>query len=546
MTPLPEPQRWLRFGALALLAACGGGGGGGGAAPSPSLPPALGTAFTASAPSLMAVNCTGGPTTPAGTAFIDAEVEPFVAVNPQDGDHLVGAWQQDRWSDGGARGVTTGVSFDGGRTWARSLQPFSRCAGGTGVTGDYERATDPWVDIAPDGTVHAMGLAFNGGVLAAGSASAMLAARSTDGGRTWSRPAVLVRDGDTLFNDKNSLTADRTDARFVYAVWDRLDAAGRGPTLLARSTDGGLSWEPAREMFVPTSAGVSQTLGNRIVVLANGTLVNVFTQIDTVGGASSAWLAVVRSTDKGVTWGAPVRIADARGIGARDAQSGQAIRDGALIPTIAVAADGAIWVAWQDARFSAGARDAIAVSRSTDGGSTWSAPVAVNKNLGVAAFTPTLAVRADGTVALLHYDLRTDDSATATPASTWLLTTRDNGATWNEFAVLAPFDMANAPNARGLFLGDYQGLVSANGTFVPLIGIATGATTNRTEIVAVRMPANLASSLASAGERRAFALRTPLGEAADAQLRAATHASIVRAMERRLPGWAARVGATPP
>jgi hypothetical protein len=291
---------------------------------------------------------------------------------------------------------------------------------------------------------------------------------------------------------------------------------------------------------------VSQTLGNRIVVLANGTLVNLFTQIDTVGGTSSAWLGIVRSTDKGLTWGAPVRIADARGIGARDAQSGQAIRDGAQIPSVAVASDGAIWVAWQDARFSNGARDAVAVSRSTDGGGTWSTPVAVNKRLDVAAFTPTLATRADGTVALLHYDLRTDTSTTATPASTWLLTTRDNGTTWSEFAVLAPFDMANAPNARGLFLGDYQGLVSANGTFVPLIGVATGATTNRTDIVAVRMPANLASSLASAGERRAFALRAPLDEATDARLHAATHASIVRTMERRVPGWAARVGASPP
>ena len=33
--------------------------------------------------------------------------------------HLIGVWQQDRWSDGGARGLRTGYSFDGGLTWSR-------------------------------------------------------------------------------------------------------------------------------------------------------------------------------------------------------------------------------------------------------------------------------------------------------------------------------------------------------------------------------------------------------------------------------------------
>jgi hypothetical protein len=55
------------------------------------------------------------------------------------------------------------------------------------------------------------------------------------------------------------------------------------------------------------------------------------------------------------------------------------------------------------------------------------------------------------------------------------------------------------------------------------------------------MPANPAA--ASASPRRAFALATPLDEAADARLRAASHTAIVRTMERRLPGGTGRVGA---
>src|SRR5881409_3788718 len=61
-------------------------------------------------------SCTG----PAGSGeiFLNAEVEPSLAVDPTDPNHLIGAWQQDRWSNGGANGIVSAVSFDGGHTWA--------------------------------------------------------------------------------------------------------------------------------------------------------------------------------------------------------------------------------------------------------------------------------------------------------------------------------------------------------------------------------------------------------------------------------------------
>src|SRR4051794_22487993 len=56
-----------------------------------------------------------GPQT--GTLFENSEVEPYVAVNPANPDNLIAAWQQDRYSDGGAQGLVTASSFDGGQTW---------------------------------------------------------------------------------------------------------------------------------------------------------------------------------------------------------------------------------------------------------------------------------------------------------------------------------------------------------------------------------------------------------------------------------------------
>src|SRR2546425_548273 len=60
---------------------------------------------------------------PAG-AVADSEVEPFLAVNPQNSANLVSAFQQDRWSaGGGARGVLIRTSTDFGGSWQQKSVP---------------------------------------------------------------------------------------------------------------------------------------------------------------------------------------------------------------------------------------------------------------------------------------------------------------------------------------------------------------------------------------------------------------------------------------
>ena len=69
------------------------------------------------------LGCTiGGPP---GTVYPNTEVEPFIAVNPTNPDNLVGVYQQDRWSDGGARGLVASRSLDGGQTWSQNFAEFS-------------------------------------------------------------------------------------------------------------------------------------------------------------------------------------------------------------------------------------------------------------------------------------------------------------------------------------------------------------------------------------------------------------------------------------
>jgi hypothetical protein len=66
-----------------------------------------------------------------GVNVPNTQVEPRVAVDPTNANHLVGVWQQDRWDNGGAQGIVAGVSFDGGQHWTNQVLPGLTLAPGT-------------------------------------------------------------------------------------------------------------------------------------------------------------------------------------------------------------------------------------------------------------------------------------------------------------------------------------------------------------------------------------------------------------------------------
>jgi hypothetical protein len=468
-----------------------------------------------------------------GTVYRNAEVEPQVAINPTDPNNIVISWQQDRWSNGGASGIVTAASTDGGVTWTRAAFPVSRCGGGNaGNGGDYGRATDPWVTFGPTGIVYQMALAFEGVSLQPGSRSAMLAARSTDGGVTWSATTPLIVSDSAFFNDKNTITADPTDPSFAYATWDRLAAAGGGPSLMARTTDAGVTWEAARVIYDPGNQ--SQTIGNEIVVLPNGTLVNFFTQIDTgPNNTQVARIRLVRSSDRGVNWDAPVTVAGLNPVGAQDPTTRVPIRDGSIVASVAVAPNGTLWATWQDSRFSGGTIDGIALARSTDGGLTWSAPVQVNSVRNVAAFTPTVRVRADGTIAIMYFDLRSDTSDPAALPTELILARSTDAINWIEVRVTNMFDLDTAPQAGGAyFLGDYMGLKSHGKVFVPVYVRTSGDLQNRTDVYMLQ-----ANSIAVAAAMTRYTAAGAPMQADSTELRTRVSDNIARVMENRNPGW---------
>jgi hypothetical protein len=467
-------------------------------------PAAVSSLVLASGPSPFAGCPFGATGAPGETVYENAEVEPWVAVNPHNPANVIGVFQQDRWSTGGSHGLVTATSLNGGATWTRTFAHFSQCAGGTAANGgDYPRSSDPWVSIGPDGTAYQVSLSFAGD----NTLSAILASVSRDGGLTWSEPATIKRDVTSIpgvnFNDKESVTADPYQAGAAYAVWDRSafpsDSADitalfhsfafRGTPWFSKTTDGGRTWSPA----APMSSQNIASIGNQVVVEPDGTLIDVFHYGKGSGfdQPNASLIGVMRSTDGGAHWSPPIQISNNPVVQDRDPETGVPLRTGAdiggALPDIAVGpGSGALYVVWEDSRFS-GTHDDIALSKSIDGGRTWTEPVKVNQTpVPVFAFTPAVDVLPNGTVAVTYYDIRNNSPAPGLLTDYFVVHSHNGGATWSESRITpTSFDDETAPVSRGYFIGDYQGLANNGSTFRPFfVQTNSGNLANRTDVFA--------------------------------------------------------------
>jgi len=415
--------------------------------------------------------CDDGVTLP-GPWTLDDASEPYVAVNPVNPKNIVAAWIQGCFQD-----IVAAASFDGGRTWQQALVPFTVCSGGP-----FLGTGDPWLSFARNGDLYLISVSgpsfdYRG----------ITISKSSDGGLHWG-PAVLVHPlgDDYALGDKPSITADPRDARVVYAVWDVYDSIdASGQIYFSRTIDGGRTWEPGRSIYVPGAS--TDALDDTIVVLPNGTLVCLFEELttDPITGDVAIAIALLRSTDHGQTWSGRIPLAQEFLVNALDPENGQTVttdnQSFAVDPR-----NGNLYAVWPDARFNNFQFSSIAFAMSADGGLTWSEPIPINQTPrrlpagNRQAILPAIAVAADGTIGVSYYDFRFNDGRPGFLADCWLVQcqpSRRQPATdptnWGDEVRLTPrsFDMEQAMAPLfDYFVGDYEGLTAIGDDFVTAFG----------------------------------------------------------------------------
>jgi hypothetical protein len=460
------------FAAFALTIAAGGGT----AAASPF---AVGPDVNVSSASTL-TGCPFGASPDFASAYDNTEVEPQVAVDPTHPTEITGASQQDRWPDGGARGLTSWMSTNGAASWSKLPDaPWSACQGGPTRFG---RVTDPWVSYDKGGNLYFIGQPIDSAALGISAISV-----TTWNGTSWRTPQILIEDTGNRFvsNDKVSITGDPTRAGYAYATWIRFthpaeqrnapiadfhSFAFRGEPMISRTTDGGANWSTPE----PMRRSNTYFQGNQIAVAPDGTLYNVTANLfrGAVTNQQAVYMGVMRSQDAGQHWSAPAQIAPIQTAQLFVPDDQFPIRAEDYLPDIAIdPVSGAIYVVWSDGLGTP--IDKVVMAKSTDGGRHWSGPTVVaTGGPNVQSYNHSVEVTDDGTLVLTYYDDRNNvlgDGIATTDV--WLRHSHDGGATWEpEQHLHGPFDHYKAPISyfapdvpRGLFLGDYMGLETIQG-----------------------------------------------------------------------------------
>jgi hypothetical protein len=349
-------------------------------------------------------------------------------------------------------------SSDGGSTWSQASLPA--------VTGDSLQS-DPAVDWTSDGKAWALTVGVGT------TANSVRAFKSTDAGKTWTFDATISGTQNNV--DKPNLWVDHSPSSphkdNLYALW-----WNNGPTYVARRAGPGGTWQAPQQISGSETSGGSD--GGDI---KTNTFGEVFAFWPSEGTRE---LYVSKSTDGGVKWGTPVKIANTNGafLIHPPAQSGR----GALLYITAgayrTATEDRVYACWADLAGGAGCSSQsdepgsnvgsackmrIFFAISTDGGATWGAPKKLNDQSSKNdQFFPRLALdETSGDLMVVYYDTVADPGRLKTDV--WMQSSTDGGETWSgaQKITTQQTDEATANNDKGNQYGDYIGLTGYAGQF---------------------------------------------------------------------------------
>lgn len=299
--------------------------------------------------------------------------------------------------------------------------------------------------------------------------------RSTDNGTTWTSYTVAPNPGTLA--DKNHLMIDKTVGspyeNRLYAAWTDFGGVYNYKAVLRYSTNFGQNWSSSINITGSLAGYLHQ--GVNIQTGPNGEVYAswaVYSASPVTNGEDA--IAFTKSTDGGVTWSTPIYVYQATNFGIRGNIKPTSIRV-ASFPSMAVDRSGGprngyIYITWpQRGVAPAGTDPDVVLVRSTDGGTTWSAPVRVNDdalNNGKDQYYPWCTVdQSDGNLYVVFYDNRetTNDSS-----GVYMAVSYNGGISFTNFRVSDQnFRPKPIAGLAGGYQGDYIGIAAANGKVWP-------------------------------------------------------------------------------
>jgi hypothetical protein len=422
----------------------------------------------------------------AGPFPTNKQNEPSLAMDPANAQHLV-AGSNDEIQEPPCTnetpsscpfvdGVNTSgfyASFDGGATWpcqgVIDLHQYRRQSDGDPVQAFDSKGNAYYAQLAAP-------FPARKNEVNAGGAEEVFVAKSTDGGCSYPTAVDVSGNSPAVFDDKPGLAADsNADSPFhdnVYVAWSKFtgerpggngNGFGSVQILFSRSTDGGQTWS----VPTPLSQGHNNAKnggrqGAQVAVVPDGTVYVVWT--DTSKKQSVERMAI--SHDGGRKFGPSVVIPPAPSE-LPEALPGSSFRLSPTFPSISAGADGNVYVVWTNYLDGHGT---VQLTRSTDGGETWSAPIAAGDVPGSSAyFASVTAGPTAGQVAIVFNALTdvpadTEPGAGVTSFDAYVARSTDGGATFEtpiKLSTASSDPDASSTNSLGAqFLGDYVTAVS--------------------------------------------------------------------------------------
>ena len=341
-------------------------------------------------------------TAPLNVLVAQNRTEPALALDPRG---IVAAANPDYYHARPPGPLQTTFASSDGASWTQGAVP---------TYGNFTGLADPSLAVDARGRAYYLYMGETPTYCGQDGNTALLLGRSDDGGHTFAPPTVVDING---WDDKPRVAVNATASgngsgghTTVYVAFSRWLTPDR-QILFMRSTDDGHTFAETPKILYASpgfnwgAVPVAGPHGRVYVLWAHYENPGLYTPVH-------ARIMLRASTDNGHTFAPPVTVDGFTGLP-------RILTPGALrVFTYPVAGvdprSGALYVAWVRARpltrpaYAGQVAADVMLTRSRDGGRTWTQPTTLNDAAAGDRFMPALSIGADGLIRVAFYDRRAD------------------------------------------------------------------------------------------------------------------------------------------